>query len=223
MTREFRFYADSANVDEVRGVLADGLVYGVTTNPTILERANRSVRDIPQLYARWEAEGAREIFFQAWGENAAAMIANAQHLAALGPKVVVKVPATRDGFTAAAVLIGAGVTVLVTAVYAQAQALAAATLGARYIAPYLGRLNDSGRDGVTEIAAMQALVAGSGTDVLAASLRTPNDIVRLAAAGVPYFTAAPSVILAALSSDVSDRSAQEFEDAVERGLKGQGV
>jgi transaldolase len=220
VSREFRFYADSANVEEVRGLLADRLVYGVTTNPTILERADRSVRDIPQLYARWEAEGAREIFFQAWGENAAAMIANARHLAALGSKVVVKVPATRDGFTAAAVLIGAGTTVLVTAVYAQAQALAAATIGARYIAPYLGRLNDSGRDGVAEIAAMQALVAGSGTDVLAASLRTPNDIVCLAAAGVPYFTAAPSVILAALSSDVSDRSAQEFEDAVERALKG---
>lgn len=222
MTRELRFYADSANVREVSDVLARGLVHGVTTNPTILERADRSVRDIPQLYARWEAEGAQEIFFQAWGDSAEAMIKNAERLAALGPRVVVKVPATGDGFTAAAALVGAGATVLVTAVYAQAQALAAATLGARYIAPYLGRLNDSGRDGLAEISAMQALVAGSGTDVLAASIRVPGDIVSLAMVGVPFFTAAPAVILAALSNDVSDRSAQEFEAAVARGLTDQG-
>ena len=218
MTRELRFYADSARVEEVSDLLAAGLVHGVTTNPTILERADRSVRDIPQLYARWESEGAQEIFFQAWGDSAKTMIGNAERLAALGSRVVIKVPATRDGFTAAAALVSTGATVLVTAIYAQAQALAAATLGARYVAPYLGRLNDSGRDGVAEIAAMQALVTGSGTDVLAASLRTPGDIVSLAMVGVPFFTAAPAVILAALQNDVSDRSAQDFEGAVARGL-----
>lgn len=218
MTQERRFYADSAIVDDVSDVLANGLVHGVTTNPTILERAHRSVRDIPQLYAQWEAEGAQEIFFQTWGDSAKSMLANAERLAALGSRVVVKVPATRHGFTVAAALVDAGTTVLVTAVYAQSQALVAATLGARYIAPYLGRLNDAGRDGVAEISAMQALVAGSGTDVLAASLRTPEDIVSLAVGGVPFFTAAPAVILAALSNDVSERSAVEFEDAVARGL-----
>ncbi|TFB55941.1 transaldolase family protein [Cryobacterium tagatosivorans] len=220
MNRELRFYADSANVEEVSGLLADGLVHGVTTNPTILARGQRSVRDIPELYARWEAEGAREIFFQAWGDSAQAMIGNAERLAALGSLVVVKVPATRAGFTAAAALVSTGASVLVTAVYAQAQALAAATIGVRYIAPYLGRLNDAGREGVAEISAMQALVQGSGTDVLAASLRTPDDIVALAQAGVPFFTAAPSVILAALHSEVSDRSAEDFEAAVARGLQG---
>jgi len=220
VTRELRFYADSANVDDVSALLADGLIHGVTTNPTILERADRTVRDIPQLYARWEDEGAQEIFFQAWGDNAKTMAENADSLALLGSRVVVKVPATRDGFAAAAILVGAGATVLVTAVYAQAQALAAATIGARYIAPYLGRMNDSGRDGVAEIAAMQALVGGSGTNVLAASLRTPTDIVSLAKVGVPFFTAAPAVILAALHSEASNSSAQEFENAVERGLTG---
>jgi transaldolase len=217
MQRELRFYADSADVTEVSALVTDRLVHGVTTNPTILERAGRSVRDIPELYARWEAEGAREIFFQAWGEDIGAMLDNAESILSLGQLAVVKVPATRTGFAAAAALVAEGATVLVTAVYAQAQALAAATIGARYIAPYLGRLRDAGRDGVAEISAMQALVAGSGTDVLAASLRTPADIVALAAEGVPYFTAAPAVILAALQSDVSDSSATEFEAAVARG------
>lgn len=220
MHRELRFYVDSAKVEEVSGVLADALVHGVTTNPTILERADRSVRDLPELYARWEAEGAQEIFFQTWGDSTKSMLSNAERIVSLGSRVVVKVTATREGFAAATALVAAETTVLVTAVYSQAQALMAATIGARYIAPYLGRMNDAGRDGVAEIGAMRALVAGSGTDVLAASLRTPNDIVALAVRGVPFFTAAPSVILAALQDDVSDSSAEEFEAAVGRGLQG---
>ena len=220
MHRELRFYVDSAKVEEVSGVLADALVHGVTTNPTILERADRSVRDLPELYARWEAEGAQEIFFQTWGDSTKSMLSNAERIVSLGSRVVVKVTATREGFAAATALVAAETTVLVTAVYSQAQALMAATIGARYIAPYLGRMNDAGRDGVAEIGAMQALVAGSGTDVLAASLRTPNDIVALAVRGVPFFTAASSVILAALQDDVSDSSAEEFEAAVGRGLQG---
>ncbi|GAA3877338.1 fructose-6-phosphate aldolase [Leifsonia kafniensis] len=218
MPREIRFYADSAVLTEVGELLADGLVHGVTTNPTILERAERGVRDIPALYARWEGEGAEEIFFQAWGESKTEMLRNAHSILTLGSRAVVKVPATRIGFAAASTLVAEGASVLVTAVYSQAQALAAASMGVRYVAPYLGRLKDAGRDGVAEIAAMQQLIAGTGTEVLAASLRTPADIIDLAAAGVSYFTAAPAVILAALQSDVSDRSAEEFEAAVRRGL-----
>ena len=220
MHRELRFYVDSAKVEEVSRVLSDALAHGVTTNPTILERADRSVRDIPELYARWEAEGAQEIFFQTWGDSTKSMLSNAERIVSLGSRVVIKVTATREGFAAATALVAAETTVLVTAVYSQAQALMAATIGARYIAPYLGRMNDAGRDGVAEIGAMQALVAGSGTDVLAASLRTPNDIVALAVRGVRFFTADPSVILAALQDDVSDSSAEEFEAAVGRGLQG---
>lgn len=218
MPRELRFYADSANVDEISPLLKNGLVHGVTTNPTILERGDRTVHDIPALYSRWEAEGANEIFFQTWGATTSDLRENATRIVALGDRVVVKVPATPAGFGAAAALVEEGVTVLVTAVYAQAQALAAATIGVRYVAPYLGRLRDAGRDGIGEISKMQALIAGSGTDVLAASLRSPHDIVELASNGVPFFTAAPSVILASLQSDVSDSSAAEFDAAVNRGL-----
>ena len=218
MTTSPRFYADSADVEAVSELLTAGLVHGVTTNPTILERGSRSVKDIPELYARWESEGAKEIFFQTWGQSTADMLAHADDILALGDRAVVKVPATRIGFAVASALVKQGASVLVTAVYDPAQALAAATLGVRYIAPYLGRLNDAGRNGLAEIGVMQELVAGSKTDVLAASLRSPSDLVNLALHGVPYFTAAPSVLLAALQHDVSDSSSAEFEAAVARGL-----
>lgn len=211
-----RLYVDSADVDRVSRLLSAGVVHGVTTNPTILERGGRTAAEIPELYARWESEGAAEIFFQTWGGDTASFLRNAERIRELGPRVAVKVPATADGFAAASALVADGATVLVTAVYSVAQALACASIGAQYIAPYLGRMRDAGLDGDTEIARMQAVCEGSGSNVLAASLRSADDIVGLRLAGVPYFTAAPDVIEQALFHEVSDSSAAEFDAAMVR-------
>lgn len=211
-----RLYVDSADVERVGALLASGVVRGVTTNPTILERGGRTAAEIPELYARWVAEGAQEVFFQTWGGDAASFLRNAETIRALGDRVVVKVPATAEGFAAASALVRDGATVLVTAVYSVAQALAAASIGAQYIAPYLGRLRDAGLDGDTLITRMQAVCVDSDTNVLAASLRSAEDIVALREAGVPYFTAAPDVIEQMLFHPVSDSSAAEFDAAMVR-------
>lgn len=211
-----RLYVDSADIDRVSALLTTGVVYGVTTNPTILERGGRTAAEIPDLYARWSDEGAREIFFQTWGGDADSFLRNADGIRALGDRVVVKVPATRDGFTAASALVRDGATVLVTAVYSVAQALACAALGAQYIAPYLGRMRDAGIDGDAVIGRMQEMCTGSDSQVLAASLRAPEDITGLRLAGVSYFTAAPDVLDRMLSHEVSDSSAAEFDAAMVR-------
>ncbi|AZH79969.1 MULTISPECIES: transaldolase family protein [Microbacterium] len=211
-----RLYVDSADVDRVSRLLTAGVVHGVTTNPTILERGGRSASEIPDLYARWVSEGAREVFFQTWGGDTASFLRNAEGIRALGDRVAVKVPATAAGFAAASALVRDGATVLVTAVYSVAQALACASIGAQYIAPYLGRMRDAGLDGDAVIARMQEVCAGSGSNVLAASLRSADDITGLRLAGVPYFTAAPDVIEQALFHEVSDSSAAEFDAAMVR-------
>ncbi|WP_454301794.1 transaldolase family protein [Salana multivorans] len=126
----------------------------------------------------------------------------------------IKVPATDVGFGVAATLAAQGTSVLVTAVYEAPQALYAASIGARYIAPYLGRLDDAGRDGAAEIGVMAELVAGSGTEVLAASLRSPARIVDLARRGVTVCTAKPEVLRAAMVADASDAAAAAFEEAM---------
>ncbi|MFS0894360.1 transaldolase family protein [Microbacterium sp. 179-I 3D3 NHS] len=217
-----RLYVDSADVDRVSSLLTAGVVHGVTTNPTILERGGRTAAEIPQLYSRWESEGAREIFFQTWGGDTSALLRNADGIRALGDRVVVKVPATAAGFAAASVLVRDGASVLVTAVYSVAQALACAAVGVQYIAPYLGRMRDaiaaagSGADAEDVIARMQEMCAGSTTNVLAASLRSPEDVIGLRRAGIPYFTAAPDVIERMLFDEVSDSSAAEFDAAMGR-------
>lgn len=211
-----RLYVDSADTERVSRLLAARVVHGVTTNPTILERDGRTAAEIPALYAQWEDEGAEEIFFQTWGATRDEMLRNAEQIRVLGSRVAVKVPATAEGFAAASALVADGASVLVTAVYSVGQALAAASIGARYIAPYLGRLRDSGADGDALITRMQAVCVGSETNVLAASLRSADDIVSLRLAGVPYFTAAPDVIEELLFHPVSDSSAAEFEAAMGR-------
>lgn len=211
-----RLYVDSADVERVERLLSAGVVHGVTTNPTILERGGRTASEIPALYERWVGEGAREVFFQTWGGDRDSYLRNADGIRALGDRVAVKVPATAEGFAAASALVRDGATVLVTAVYTVAQALACASIGVRYIAPYLGRMRDAGLDGSALIARMQAVCADSETNVLAASLRSPDDIVGLREAGVPYFTAAPDVLDALLFDSVSDSSSAEFDAAMVR-------
>lgn len=211
-----RLYVDSADTDRVGRLLSAGVVHGVTTNPTILEREGRTAAEIPDLYARWVDEGAREVFFQTWGGDRTSFLRNASRLRELGDRVAVKVPATAEGFAAASDLVRDGASVLVTAVYSVAQALACASIGVRYIAPYLGRMRDAGMDGDALITRMQAMCADSDTNVLAASLRSPADIVGLREAGVPYFTAAPDVLDALLHHPVSDSSAADFDAAMGR-------
>ena len=208
-----RLYADSANTAAVGSLLRDGVVAGVTTNPTILAKSGRVGADIRALHAEWLALGAEELFFQAWGQTTEELVTTGRAIAALGERTVVKVPASAIGLPAAAQLARSGVPVLVTAVYGPAQAIAASAVGARYIAPYLGRLEDAGRRGVDDIAAMDAVLRDTGTSVLVASLRSPAAIVALAEAGLRYFTAAPTVLRALFSTPASDAAIADFDAA----------
>lgn len=188
-----QLYIDSADRSATEDLLATGLFAGVTTNPTILRRAGLSVADIPQVY-RWAvAAGAREVFFQAWGGDTETLARRGAELRELGEEVVVKLVASRAGTAACARLAAAGVSTLLTAVYDPGQAMVAAAARATYIAPYLRRLNDSGRDGLAAVTAMHEVLAGSGTQVLLASIPDVSSMVALARVGVRCFTMAPAV------------------------------
>jgi TalC/MipB family fructose-6-phosphate aldolase len=211
-----RLYLDTADRDAAESLLATGLFAGVTTNPTILQRASKGVADLRDIY-RWAVDaGAREVFFQAWGEDPATLIERGQQLRDLGREVVVKFVATRAGSTACAALASHGVPTLLTAIYDPGQAMIAAAAGATYIAPYLGRLNDAGRQGVAEVVAMhEVLVAtGSPTKVLLASIRSVPDMVAVARHGVDCFTRSPSVAEQFFTDPTTALAARTFEEAV---------
>jgi TalC/MipB family fructose-6-phosphate aldolase len=211
-----KLYLDTADRAAAESLLATGLFHGVTTNPTILQRASMGVADLRDIYC-WAIEaGAEEVFFQAWGEDAPTLIERGQQLRDLGREVVVKFVATRAGSTACAALAARGIPTLLTAIYDPGQAIIAAAAGATYIAPYLGRMNDAGRDGIAEVVAMhEVLVAtGSAAKVLLASIRSVSDMVALARHGVDCFTMAPAVAEQFFSDPITAEAARTFEDAV---------
>ena len=218
-----RLLLDSADPVAWAEWLPSGLFHGVTTNPTLLLRAARPCRldELERLTCEVLDRGMQEIHLQAWGGDAESLAACGADLAALAPgRVLVKLPITRAGAEAARRLIHAYVPVTFTACYAVPQVLVAAALGARYIAPYLGRIGDLGRDGHADLIAMQQALDGVGapTRLLVASLRDPTDLTRLAAAGVGCFTLAPPVAAALFAAAPTVEAAAQFErDAVAAG------
>lgn len=211
-----RLYLDTADRAAAESLLSTGLFAGVTTNPTILKRAAQSVADIPKIYRWAKGAGAREVFFQAWGQDVATLIERGLRLRALGEDVVVKLVASRAGSAACAALAARQVPTLLTAVYTPAQALVAAAAGATYVAPYLGKLQDAGRDGLAEVQTMQEVLAatGSPTKVLLASIRDTSSMVALARVGVDCFTMAPAVAEELFTDELTAEAVRTFEDVV---------
>lgn len=206
-------YIDSADTEAITRFLATGAFAGVTTNPTVLLRAGRRSRDLAEMITVARDHGAHRIFLQAVGADAPSLLEHGRTLRALGEDVVVKLPATSPGLTASARLAEDGVPVLLTAVYDAAQALLADAVGASWIAPYVGRIDDLGGDGVQEtIAVHDALrTRGSSCRVLAASIRTLPQLGALAAAGVPDFTLSAPLCTELLDPEASVAAAEQFE------------
>lgn len=215
-----RLYVDTAVRDLAEPWLRTGLVCGLTTNPTLLARAGVPGTQLPEVY-RWAVTaGAREVFLQGWGPDRASLLRRCQELAALGPEVVIKVPATPTGLEVATVVSRGGQRVLLTAVYEPHQAVLAAAAGAAYIAPYLGRMTDAGADAVATIGRMQRILEADGgrCEILAASLRAPEDVTRLIEVGLRCFTISPEVLDAFLDVPPTVDAAAAFERAANAPL-----
>jgi TalC/MipB family fructose-6-phosphate aldolase len=208
-------YIDAADRQLIEELWGSGVFAGVTTNPTILDRAGLGQRDVPDLY-RWLTDlGVGTVYVQVVGRTRDEMLRSAEALRALGP-LTVKVPATAAGFSAAGALVRDGAQVLLTAVYSPVQALMARDCGIQGVAPYVGRMTDAGRSGVESVVAMQQAIGTEPTRILAASLRSAEDIARLAAAGVPDFTLGGPLARSVLDDELTRAAVDEFEAATAR-------
>eukprot|EP00622_Pseudochattonella_farcimen_P006247 FR742026.1.p1 GENE.FR742026.1~~FR742026.1.p1 ORF type:complete len:241 (+),score=15.83 FR742026.1:85-723(+) len=195
-----------------------GLYHGVTTNPVLLERAGvRCTIPVVSNLARDTLAGGLvdEFMVQAWGESCSNLVECGRTLASVDDRLVVKVPLTREGVRAAAHLTKDGARICMTACYNKEQAFLAAGLGAEYVAPYLGRISDQGKDGLAEVAAMVKVIEGLGstTRVLVASLRSPQQLTALAERGCDTFTFAPKIASGLFDEPLTTDAAADFERA----------
>ena len=211
-----RLLLDSADLGAWADLWPLGLFRGITTNPTLLRRSGHSCDGVglSALVASAQAIGCGELHLQAWGATEADLLACGRTLVALAPDlVVVKLPLTELGLRAARVLLAEGERVTLTACYSAPQAIAAAALGATYVAPYLGRISDDGRDGCGEVITMGRCLRGLGssTRLLVASLRSVAELTRLAADGVDTFTLSPALARQLWSHSATTAAAAQFE------------
>lgn len=214
---QLRFYLDTADTAQWKAWLPSGIFYGVTSNPLLLERANQpcNLGNLTDLAKQAFDFGLQEVQIQTWGSSTAELTERGMAIAAIDPRIIVKVPVTQSGTTAAAQLIAQGIPVTLTALYAAHQALIGASLGAQYVAPYLGRITDLGQNGRETLITMQRALSGvnSQTRILAASIRTIGDIPFLASRGLNTFTFSAKIAEEFFSVDATKQATQDFERA----------
>lgn len=212
-----RLFLDTADTEQWQHWLPTGIFYGVTTNPLLLERSQVpcDISHLKLLANQGFALEAKEVQLQTWGTTVDSLVKTGKLLAAIDERVVVKVPITKIGTEAAFRLIAEGIRVTLTGVYAVHQVLIAAALGADYVAPYLGRINDLGRNGREDLVAMQRANEGvdSATRILVASIRSVDDIVLLATQGLNTFTFSTAVAAAFFEVEATNLAAIDFERA----------
>ena len=211
-----RLYVDTPDTAIWQRTLAGGFFYGVTTNPKLLYQAGipNTVENLGNIAHIAFDLGAQEIHLQVWGGETESMLAIGRQLAAIDPRVSVKVPITEAGLLCARQLIEEETTVTLTAVHAAVQMLPVIALGAAYAAPYLGRMNDAGLDGLDEILAMQQMIdrLDSSTRLLVASIRQLSDLTTLARQGLDTFTLLPRLVEDLLNNPQTLKAAADFEE-----------
>lgn len=216
-----KIYLDSFDIESWYSLMPTGLFYGITTNPLLARRAGLEYnlikwRDMMQKAASLHAQ---EFHIQVpdTSNNARIFAAQRQEDAlSSGLKLVIKIPLTGEGISLAKTLKAEGYDILMTACYHAKQVIIASELGADYIAPYYGRMNEAGLDAQKHLLQMHAIVnkTSSPVKILVASLRTVDQMVELAAHGLSYFTIAPAIAEELLQDDLTYKATAEFARAV---------
>lgn len=202
-------YLDSADVDDARRALKLGFVAGVTTNPNFIAEVGRPGRDV--LRAMLDL-GASTVFYQVTAQPFEARAAQAREIAALDPaRVVVKIPSTAENMALAAELSAEGIRCCMTAMSSPAQGYLASLAGAAYVAPYVNRLTRQMGDGLAVVGQTAALLAGTETRILAASLKSVEEVIDTLLAGAHDLTMPLDLLLALGENEYSVKAIEEFD------------
>lgn len=218
-------YLDTADVTAWDRLMPTGLFHGITTNPLLASRAGLDYPaiDWAQMATRARDLGAKELHAQVYGPvesyvDWAGALYDAGRAA--GIETVVKIPLVEQAIRATGAIRALGGRVLMTACYDAKQMFVANALGADFIAPYFGRMDGLGMDAYGALAQMKAIqgisqsAGGKRCTILVASLRTPEQMVRLAAEGQDTFTISPAVAQALLDDANTAAAYAEFEATV---------
>jgi transaldolase len=204
-----KLFLDTANLDEIREIKQWGVLSGCTTNPSLLSK-EKNDWELQMKEVCTEVDG--DVSLETTEEKADAIFEQGMKLASIAPNVVVKVAMTEDGLKAGQRLVTEGIPINVTLTFSPAQAILAAEIGARYVSPFLGRLDDIGADGMYVLKEICQIYQAQKYDtlVLAASLRHPMHVVEAAKAGAGVATMPFDVFSQLVKHPLTDAGLTKF-------------
>ena len=205
-----KFFIDSADVQEIEKLVKTGMVDGVTTNPSLIAKSGKKFIDVAQAIAQI-VEGP--ISLEVVAVDADSMLREADKLAAIAPNICIKLPLTPDGLSVCKRLSNQGVAVNVTLCFSAVQALLAAKAGARFISPFVGRLDDIGQSGmalIEEIATLYRNYPDFLTEILVASVRHPEHVLQAALIGADVVTLPPDILWKLYNHPLTDKGLAAF-------------
>lgn len=210
-----KFFIDTANLDQIKEANALGILDGVTTNPSLM--AKEGIKGPEAVTSHYKAicemvngDISAEVVSTTFNE----IIEEGKKLAAIHENIVVKVPMIKEGVKAIKWFSENGIRTNCTLVFSAGQAILAAKAGAAYVSPFIGRIDDSGWDGMLLIEQIVQIfqVQGYETEILAASIRSSNQIIQCAEAGADVVTSPLESILGLLKHPLTDIGLARFLD-----------
>lgn len=213
-----KIFMDTANVEEIARFVDWGVVYGVTTNPSLIAKTGRTQAEvIPEIAKFVEGPVSAEVI----STECEGMVEEARKLVQIAENIVIKIPCTPEGLKAVKVLAAEGIKTNVTLIFSMSQALLAARAGATYVSPFIGRLDDIGEDGVLLVKnIVQAFcLYGITTEVIAASIRNLAHVDAVMLTGCQIATIPTKVLEQMVQHQLTDKGLAQFLADYQNSLK----
>lgn len=214
-----RFFADTANVEEIAGLVEAGLIQGVTTNPTLIQRAGR--KDFNECIQEICDIVKGPVSAEVISTKCSDMVKEGRQLAAIDANVVVKLPCDPQGMKACKILSDDGVDVNMTLAFTLSQYVIAENAGATYVSPFVGRLDDIGKDGICLIEDISIYNSSKGENknscdyspyILAASIRNVEHVERAILGGADILTVPPKIIWECMKHELTLQGIKRFQE-----------
>lgn len=204
-----KLFIDSANVEHIKDINSLGVISGVTTNPSLIAKEGRVFEEVvKEITDIVDGPISAEVI----SEESQGMLEEARELVKIHPNITIKVPMTKEGLKAVAVLSKDGISTNVTLVFSANQALLAARAGATFVSPFIGRMDDISNEGMPLIQDIVQIfnLHGIETEIIAASIRNPIHVVEAAKAGCHIATIPYNVLLQMLEHPLTDIGIEKF-------------
>jgi transaldolase len=204
-----KFFIDTANIEEIKRAQAMGVLDGVTTNPSLVSKEKRNFRDlIAEICGIVDGPVSAEVV----STDQTGIVSEARDLAKIAPNIVVKVPLIAEGLRAVKVLSEEGIKTNVTLCFSPIQAILAAKVGAAYVSPFVGRLDDISQKGMELVEQIVAIYTNYGydTEIIVASVRNPIHVLDAALMGADIVTVPFAVMERFIAHPLTDIGLEKF-------------